>query len=133
MYYPPEYDARLRVRVGFTAEGRELKMGRVEELAEAIQEIAAKRTVITHAVHVSAAAFDSWLGAAKPSNGRPINQSSLLVISTWIRDLPDLREARSVILKACSRDSEDPSWSGMVSPGIAQSTQSAASGSTRRP
>lgn len=87
-------------------------MGRVEELAGAIQEVAANRTVVLDAVHVSGAAFDSWLRAARPSNDQPVNLHPLLIISSWIRDLPDLREARAVILKACSREKEEsgPGW-----------------------
>jgi len=78
-------------------------MSTTKELSSAIQAVAAHRSSIVNSLRLDPRVFDSWMTIAQPSNEKPADQHSLMIISTWIAGLPELDEARRVILHACSR------------------------------
>ena len=72
------------------------------KLSQAIQEVANNRSEIIRFVKLDPHVFDSWIDAARAVDSGNPNTHSLNIISTWIRDMPGLNQARETILQACN-------------------------------
>lgn len=77
-------------------------MEMTEEVAWAIGQVVANRNTIISTLKLQPDVFDSWVKPDSVAAGVSPSDQSLQIILSWIRDIPELRRARQVLIRVRS-------------------------------